>query len=62
MYQTIDDTQEPKKKPKIKYEDKVIALLDNPYNYTKTQVYNVYKYLLEIIEKDKTIGKYKDNK
>ena len=44
---------------KPKYEDYVKAVVKAPHNFTKEIVYKVYKYLLEVIEKDKIASKYR---
>lgn len=47
-------------KPKHKYDDYVKAVVRKPYAFSKSTVYRVYKYLLEIIDKDKLVDKYKN--
>lgn len=46
------------KQPKYEYKDYVKAVVASPWKFDKVTVYNVYKYLLEILEKDKTACKY----
>lgn len=45
--------------PKPTYNDYVKAVVKTPHKFNKEIIYNVYKYLLEIIEKDKIASKYK---
>lgn len=45
-------------KPKYNYDDYVKAVVNAPYKFNKETVYKVYKYLLEVIDKDKITSKY----
>ena len=44
--------------PKYSYNDYVKAVVNAPYKFSKETVYKVYKYLLEVIDKDKITSKY----
>lgn len=57
---SVMDTYYPHKeeKPKYNYDDYVKAVVNAPYKFSKETVYKVYKYLLEVIDKDKITSKY----
>ena len=46
------------KSREIKWEETVQAVVAEPYKYDKVVLYNVYKYLVEIIKKDDLIDEY----
>lgn len=51
-------TIEEPKKIIITFDETVAGLIAKPYKYSKPEIYSVYKYLLEILDKDAIANKY----
>lgn len=52
--------EEPKEEEKVKWEEKVGYVLEHKDKFSKEVLYNVYKFLEELIKKDKELNKWKD--
>lgn len=52
--------EEPKEEEKVKWEEKVGYVLEHKDKFSKEVLYNVYKFLEELIKKDKELTEWKD--